>query len=469
MGKLRAAINPWAILDKLKTDEKKLMISMQILGTAMIAIYSPTQSSKKRRAIPIDISSNADLRAFWMSEIGEQISYCSAEFLALALSRYLNVQTKAQAKDLLALRLDEYGAGCITLANFDAFVGGRPLMEAMMELGLVQVLPFAERSDLGTKSMLPDTNSITPILVLVDDNPENQLETLEHARALGVDRYVFKSTAAAKNWIEWNEDMLRQADQMNRLRIMSDNSRWEEDIDSCQKSPEPSMNLRAGETILRYLRGRQYRAPVLIYAGLSMPMTNYVLQYSNSGSTCYQEVVDSFLDGLLDPEKADDGWWRDYDVVPKGSVKPLLIWVDDDIGGHTFSLEYAKSLNIEIVPFVTTDAAKLWITSNEIILRRMEGAHLLRFISDNSRLEGPFYVGGPQQLNRGAGKQFLEFVRSNGYLSPFLIVCRNVGATRYVCDHENAGSTRDPQVLQNFLVFLAERRSNDNSWKGCGT
>ncbi|KAF9265584.1 hypothetical protein L218DRAFT_147441 [Marasmius fiardii PR-910] len=375
---------------------------------------------------------------------------------------------KPQARDLLALRLDEYGAGCVTLANLDTFVGGRSILEAMTELDVIQVHPFAQTRDLAANLKTPNTANIRPIFVLVDDNPENMREALQHAGTLGVDKYVFTSTAAAKSWFEWNEDMLRQADQTARLRIISDNSRWEEDIDAGQKSPGPSMNLRAGETILRYLRGRQYRAPVLICAGMSMTMTQYVLQYSNAGSTPYQEVVDDFLDGLVDPGKAQDIWWRDYYAIPKWKAKPVLIWVDDDIDGHALSVGYARTSNIEVVTFTSTDAAKQWITSKENSLRRLESAHLLRFISDNTRLEGPFYLGGPQQLNHGAGKQFLEFVRSNGYLSPFLVACRNIDNTRYVCDHENAGSTRNFQVLRDFISCLGERRNNDSNWKGCG-
>ncbi|KAF9266683.1 hypothetical protein L218DRAFT_921222 [Marasmius fiardii PR-910] len=101
----------------------------------------------------------------------------------------------------------------------------------------------------------------------------------------------------------------------------------------------------------------------------------------------------------------------------------------------------------------------------------MEKANLLRFISDNTRLEGPFFEGGPQQLNRGAGKQFLEFVRLNGYLSPFLIATSHddIAATRYVCDHQNAGSTRKLEVLRHYLSCFSDRQQDDDGWKGCGT
>ncbi|KAG7093410.1 hypothetical protein E1B28_007092 [Marasmius oreades] len=459
IGKLWTTINPWAILDRLKADEKKLMISVQILGTAMIAIYTPTQATNTRKTLPVDISSNADLRTFWTSELGEEVSYCSAECLALALGRHLNVQLKAQASHILASRLDEFGVGCVTLVNLDTFIGRRSILEAIMDLGVVQDAVI-DRKTSNTTTIVP------PILVVVDDNP---CETMGYARALsGVDRHVFESTAAAKTWFEKNEVRLRQADQMNRLRIVSDNVRWEKDVDSCDQS-RSIMNLRAGETILRYLRGRQYKAPVLIFANSTIPMTQYVCQYSNAGSTRYPEVLSNFLDGFANLDsKADDGWWRSYAVEPKWSAKPLLIWVDDGIDGLGSNIECAKSVGIEVVPFSTIDDAKVWITSNEILLRRMEGAHLLRFISDNTKMEGPFYEGGPRQLNRGAGKQFLEFVRLNRYLSPLLITCHEIDVTLYVCDHENAGSTRTLQVLRSYLSCFSEGRTDDSGWKGCG-
>ncbi|KAF9266682.1 hypothetical protein L218DRAFT_744125 [Marasmius fiardii PR-910] len=408
--KIWNTMNPWATLDKLKKDEKNLMISMQILGTAIIAIYTPTLTSNARQALPIDISSNSDLKAFWTSEIGEKMSNCSIENLALALDRYFNVQLKKQSRELLASRLDNFGKGYVTLANFDYFVGGRSVLEALTDLGVIQghlpdripsvesdqetlntvasppkLIPVDENPasqsgklaalchPLDQKSIVESEWEISstatavflPILILVDDNPGSQSETLAYAGELGVERYVFESTEAAKDWIEQNEDLLRRADQADQLRIISDNARWEIDIDSCDTSHRPSMNLRAGETILRYVRGRQYKAPFLIFAGQSMPMTQYVRQYSNAGSTEWQQVVCSFLDGLVKSENADDGWWRDYDVTPKWLVQPLLIWVDDEIRKHITNLDYAKSIDIEVVSFTTTDAAKTWITCNE--------------------------------------------------------------------------------------------------------
>ncbi len=62
--------------------------------------------------------------------------------------------------------------------------------------------------------------------------------------------------------------------------------------------------MSAGESILRYLRGHGYQAPVLVYCGQSMPLTKYVLAYSHAASTCRQAVTRAFIDRLAAVHKA---------------------------------------------------------------------------------------------------------------------------------------------------------------------
>ncbi|KAL0580189.1 hypothetical protein V5O48_001782 [Marasmius crinis-equi] len=363
MPKLWTTINPWAILEKLKADERKLMISMQILATAMVAISItvPIQEQALGGTEVLDISVNSDVRKFWASEVGEEISYCSAEHLVLALRRHLKIELKAGAGDVLSLRLDEYGAGHVTLANFDTFVGSRSLSEALREIGVVVEEEPSKAS--GSVQGLQPARSTNPILILVDDRWGYKAEALRNARSTGVVTYRFTSIAAAKAWIDGNEDMLRQADSANQLRVVSDNACREQDASLSRDSFYRPVNLRAGEAILRYLRGRQYNAPVLIYADYSISETNYVLQYSNAGSTGFQEVLEDFVRPLSG--KTDDGWWCDFDVHPKSLVMPTVIWVDDNMSNNQFLIDYGNSLGLNIITIESTEAAQRQIASNE--------------------------------------------------------------------------------------------------------
>ena len=79
--------------------------------------------------------------------------------------------------------------------------------------------------------------------------------------------------------------------------------------------------MSAGESILRYLRGRGYKAPVLVYCGGSIPLTQYVTEYSRAASTNYQAVTRAFIDRLTAVDAAlqnsvqvgdDERFWLNY-------------------------------------------------------------------------------------------------------------------------------------------------------------
>ncbi|KAL0066428.1 hypothetical protein AAF712_006470 [Marasmius tenuissimus] len=465
-ARIWATVNPWAIQDKLKDDERKLMVSMQILATSMMAVsITLPECRNEGRVSPLDISTNPGVRRFWALEIGEQVSYCTPEALISALCHYFEIELKNWAKDIIALRLDEYGSGKITLANLDSFVGSLSLFEAIKNIDIIQDQPQAK--GLNPTRNLEPTPSSKPILILVDDCLENHTETLDHAESLGINSYAFTSTAAAKTWIEYNEDMLHHADEAAQLRVVSDNARWEKDVDAdpSQTSVQFSMNLRAGEAIIRFLRGRQFTAPILISAGYSMPVTDYVLQYTNTGSTCFQEVVNDFLDPLSG--RPDDGWWCDFDVQGKSFISPTVMWVNEDITGDRRYIENGVSLGLKINTFTSTEAAQEEMTSNERVLKRLDSAHLLLFVSYHGQAGEHSQVGS--HLHQLApGEQLLKTVRSNGYRSPFMVFCLDTATTTYTCEYENAKPTAAPDVLMGHLRRLAERRSDDGAWERRG-
>ncbi|KAG7445763.1 uncharacterized protein BT62DRAFT_178719 [Guyanagaster necrorhizus] len=357
--KLWAFLNPAVVLDELKDDKAQLVSSVQILSAA-IQISSFIRQPPNTLSLPgessrslisssdnLEIASNGDVKDFWTTEIGVEALYCSAEFLHTALSRYLDKTLTPEAKEILSLRLDEYGVGCTTLASLDRFVGHRPLLDALMTLGVIQV----DESP-GSSMENVDPASIKPILIMVDDEPENHQYTIDLVRSYNVDLFVFTSTASAKTWIDANETMLCIADKFGRLRCVSDNARWEQDNSISTASSFAtsgiSLNIYAGETILRYLRGRQYSAPVLIAAGKSIMKTSYVLDYARAGSTCYLDVLLDFVHPFIADDGKDEEWWLDFNVQPRDCTKPLLLWVGDS-GSDSLPISGQSSVQTVVV------------------------------------------------------------------------------------------------------------------------
>jgi len=103
---------------------------------------------------------------------------------------------------------------------------------------------------------------------------------------------------------------LRSNDTLSRIRFITDNARFE--IGSRQDEfpwrERSFLDISAGENILRYLRGRRYAVPVLVYCGQSINATQYVLSYENAGSTVSQQVVHSYIQALAAGRDDDVGW-----------------------------------------------------------------------------------------------------------------------------------------------------------------
>ncbi|OCH92759.1 hypothetical protein OBBRIDRAFT_410484 [Obba rivulosa] len=197
---------------------------------------------------------------------------------------------------VILLRLDEFAVGGITPSSLDRFVGDGTIQESIDRL-------WREHYAIPTAS-----GPVNPLLVWVDDNPDYIEKEVENATRLGITVYSLPSTAAAKAWIDANQEMLWEAEAAHRLRFISDNYRME-----TGRERGDFLNLSAGETILRYLRGRLFAAPVLIYCGASIPTTRYVLSYKQAGSTVSYDVCMAYITALADG-RTDDTSWEDFDV-----------------------------------------------------------------------------------------------------------------------------------------------------------
>lgn len=153
-----------------------------------------------------------------------------------------------------------------------------------------------------------------PWLLWVDDVPSDNVKEIIYAEEASAAKvFTFPSTASLKIWVKTHESQLRERDRIGSLRFISNNNRWELDARWQRGSGVGSsfLDLSAGETMLRFLRGRNYRAPVLVYCDVSLPSTRYVVEYENAGSTRSLGVVRMFISGL-EKDTEDDYSWQAF-------------------------------------------------------------------------------------------------------------------------------------------------------------
>ena len=108
-------------------------------------------------------------------------------------------------------------------------------------------------------------------------------------------------------------DELHHKEDRHQLRFITDNARWENQTVVGTRLGS-FLNPSAGEQILRFLRGRQYRAPVLVCCCLSISLTTYILSYERSGSTTSGNICLAYISALAE-EKVDDREWEVFDAM----------------------------------------------------------------------------------------------------------------------------------------------------------
>ncbi|KAJ3513806.1 hypothetical protein NLJ89_g2744 [Agrocybe chaxingu] len=288
--KIVAFLNPAALVKMLKDDERQLNNQLIILLTSVAVVgyfrdhakeaaqISPVLAPPAYSIDPLGELSDAQAQEFWRGYIGTKASVVVITFVEPALFSYRLImwydgELSKEACDRMIMLLDEYNAGD------DACIAALP-----------------GHDDLRT-----------PLLIWIDDEPENVEYEVEEARSKGIQVIELSSTAVAKAWVEANAAFLRENDDGSGVRFISDNVRLEESSDT-----RSFLNPYAGESFLRYLRGRSFKAPVLIYAGMSMPSTQYVNEYEAAGSTASSSLVLSYISDLAVGGNNVDNW-RGFD------------------------------------------------------------------------------------------------------------------------------------------------------------
>ncbi|KAK2462204.1 hypothetical protein APHAL10511_005792 [Amanita phalloides] len=323
MVQLFGFLNPSFALGMISDDEKKLsqwinlfMLSLQIAMLkkqakvdkvdkwGKVEKVAESAISEKRTLDGNWVPSNKDVSLFWSKSFGEEKIFISSTKFIAALEIWVQDHFDETLRNALLLELDEQDIGGVRRNSLERFVGSRTLKGSIDDLKAQHVTNDAPPPPYRSTDLVPT-------LVWVDDEAENIREKMNYAIGLGIRVVHLPSTIAAKLWIGQNEAELRTLEGRNLLHFITDNARWEivpstageqdrssDERTSMSSSSSPSLNISAGETILRFLRGNGYKAPVLVYCGRSVRWTQYVLAYSRAASTCYQAVCNAFIERL---------------------------------------------------------------------------------------------------------------------------------------------------------------------------
>jgi len=264
-----------------------------------------------------DTTHNEDVRKFWSEEFGEDVLFVPHALFSSAIRHWIKGDLNSTVCDDLALRIDEFAIGGVTQSSLDKFAGSQKLEAAILDLEDQLHTPHRPKSRQTHRSkwMKPSR----PWLIWIDDVPSHNKKEILHAeKKLGVKVFSFPSTASVKAWIDANETRVREQDAAGCLRFVSDNTRWELRSRWQRGTGAGSsfLDLSAGETILRFLRGRGYNAPVLVLCDLSLPSTGYVEEYERAGSTRSLNVTRAYIQSLGKGEESDIAWAK-FGAIPE--------------------------------------------------------------------------------------------------------------------------------------------------------
>jgi len=255
-----------------------------------------------------------------LESFGEESVFVSSSDFVDAVQKWIEEGLDETIRSALLLELDRQSIGGVTRRALDGFAGTRALKECVQDLR-----SQSSTGDGSASSSSPSTTenilspvsssssmSLEPTLVWVDDKMENNKYEVKIAASLEIRVIQLPSTAVAKLWIEQNEAELRILENQRLVQYITDNARWEAVSVSNGSVGGLSLNMSAGETILRYLRGRNLKAPVLVYCGGSIPFTTYVKEYSLAASTCEFDICRAFMAQLVSAQEAvseEEGFW----------------------------------------------------------------------------------------------------------------------------------------------------------------
>ncbi|KAF9552252.1 hypothetical protein CPC08DRAFT_754860 [Agrocybe pediades] len=205
-----------------------------------------------------------------------------------------------RAAGLILMRMDEYNSGGVTRNNF-AWALGKESLKSFIGRYIDGVpLKIPDSPSAGSSSSNMKIAIKAPLLVWVQE--------------MGINVVQLTSTAEAKTWIKDNAVFLQKHDTGCRIRFITDHARIEVDITHKQEY----LNRSAGQELLRYLRGRLYKAPVIVYTNFSKlgkgkQQVKYVEEYDLVGVTSKLDVLLDYCKTLAGGRMNDEAWrgWKE--------------------------------------------------------------------------------------------------------------------------------------------------------------
>ncbi|KAG6826507.1 hypothetical protein H0H92_015562 [Tricholoma furcatifolium] len=204
---------PARVSQQLIRDEEQLAHQLTIIlfsfsSTSFIR-DSFLSAVKNEDAVSFRAIRNEDVFEFWRDYLGAKVLYARRDrFLEALTYRFGNWLSEA-ARRRLFMRLDEFRIGGVDASTLERFVGANSLQQAVEKFQIFE----------STVSIPKPwkTDPRLPLLVWIDDQPDNNVEHVRFAEELGVHVVQFPSTALVKAWIEDNEG--RHTSDVNNIYI----------------------------------------------------------------------------------------------------------------------------------------------------------------------------------------------------------------------------------------------------------
>eukprot|EP00026_Physarum_polycephalum_P010955 Phypoly_transcript_11144.p1 GENE.Phypoly_transcript_11144~~Phypoly_transcript_11144.p1 ORF type:complete len:391 (+),score=48.97 Phypoly_transcript_11144:89-1174(+) len=278
-GVIMQFLFPGNVIEQMQLVESRIhkLIAIMTLAVSATNLNNLPPATKPTA---MDFITNEETKKFWKSAFGENVYSVKWIDLEKALmSRYTEFVDAESLSDL-HLQLDNLNTGFISCHRLSDFCKDESLstrLQAYTQNKPQKSVPLSASAE----------NLKFPLLLWVDDNPANNRAEIEYATNRGINVVVLNSTSEAKQWIVKNPQLLEE-DNPNRFRIITDNAR---------EGAGTSLDINAGEDMIRFVRGRRSKVPILVYCG-NLEYTKYTRDYKECEATVKQGECFQFINFL---------------------------------------------------------------------------------------------------------------------------------------------------------------------------
>ena len=215
LRKVVATLVPRKVIEIIREDERRIMQQMIILMFALSATGHHPESSRpaedNSKPNALKWIRNPEVADFWGTYVGRQVitpKYKSTDnevffvrttdFKA-ALQLWYSKQLEEAVLNHIIYRLDEFDIGGVNVTALDDFAGTKSLR--------LLIAAYAHQASnpvpilVSTPSTADDSITL-PLVVWIDDNPDNNAFEIQMAKNLGVEVITLLSTGEAKIWID---------------------------------------------------------------------------------------------------------------------------------------------------------------------------------------------------------------------------------------------------------------------------